>query len=278
MFSRKETMRKAKLSLIASVAVGLLAVTTAGVSTYAWFNSVANITVSEDDKDLSISVAAPEDIEISNTQVYMYRGNPSGTSVAGTPYTLVSTVEARTIDDFYPGEQITFAIKVTTGTAIDSGSMDLTYRGFSLANRVIQSDTSKVVNILSAIKVSAGANGSGSYPGMTQILTPLARGSEYTLASLDRVGETDNYYKENTISDAVDSVSIGTTTGYFFYTIEFLNVPSTFYKETTIGGDDIYVTPSNDSATRYFSGNNAGSSTCYERLNFDVTSADITII
>lgn len=271
-------MRKAKLSLIASIAVGLLAITTAGVSTYAWYNATTSPSIITENEECDITINTPDPIEVSNPQVYMYRGDPTGTSVTGTPYTLVDNVAARTLSNFYPGDKVTFAIKVTaTSGSISAGSMDLTYRGFSLSNRVIQGQTTKVVNILSAIKVGVGANGTGAYPSMTEKVSPIARGSEPLLSSLTRVDTTTSYYKQVTINGAVSDVAIGSSTAYFFYTVEFINTPSTFYKETTSGGGEIYTTPANDNSTRYFTGNNSGSSTCYEGLKFNVTSASITV-
>ena len=271
-------MRKARASLIAALCIGLLAVVTAGVSTYAWFQSGTNANIVSDDDDVDITITAPDDVEVSNTEVYMYRGDPTSKNVTS-HYTLVDTVLKRTIENFYPGEKITFAIKVT-GTTITSGSMDLTYRGYSLSNRTIygtSGESLKVISILSAIKVMTGANSTGSYPSMTQKLTPLARGSEPLLSSLTRVSATTSYYKQATINNAIDSVSIGATTAYFFYTIEFLNTASTFYLEKNSTGSSNITTPTDASGTRYFTGDNSGGSTCYEGLKFDITSAAITV-
>ena len=269
---------KRKLSLIGTIISSLVMVGTASVATFAWFQASAAASVQTSSTSVDISVSAPPDVEVSNPAVFMYRGNPTGKTV-DTHYTAVSTVEARKISNFYPGEVVTFAIKVTaTSGSISNGSMSLTYQGFSLSNRTIyDSDPLKVVNILSAIKVSTGANSTGTYPSMTEKLSPLERGDEFELSDLTQVGDTAKYYKEDTIGDAISNLSIGGVNGYFFYTIEFLNTPDTLYIEkNSTGGAKIPVTGS-DGETRYFTGGDTGSSTCYENLVFEITTAAITV-
>lgn len=272
-------MRKARASLITSIMIGLFAVTTAGVSTYAWFQANASATITATGDTTTITVSAPDDIEVSNTAVYLYRGNPSGKNVTS-HFTLVNSVGARTVEDFYPGDLLTIAIKVTAGSNINSGSMDLTYWSFSNSQREIYGSSGYVVNIASAIKVSAAANGTGSYPSVNEVLSPINRdGVQLSSLTLYDDGSDDDtrYYFEDDITDAIDGDSIGTTTGYFFYTIEFLNTRATFYKETDSSGNVLNETPADDEDTRFFTGNNSGSSTCYEGLRFFIKSANITI-
>ena len=71
-------MRKAKLGLIASVTVGLLAVCTAGVSTYAWFQATANATVTATSNNTTITVTKPDEFVF-----YGYRGNTDSTHNIG---------------------------------------------------------------------------------------------------------------------------------------------------------------------------------------------------
>ena len=278
-------MKKGRAGLIFSISVGLTAILAASVSTYAWFVAESNASVEAVSDSAEITVAAPDPVNVSNPEVYMYRGNPSGTSVTSTPYTTVSSVGLRTITDFYPGDQITFAIKVTaTSGTISSGSMNLTYQAYHLLNREIYGDSSKVVTILSAINVSTGTSTDGSYPAaMTNKLTPAARGG-IAKSSLTAVG-SENKYKlttPGTIPNAVNNASFGAATAYFFFTILFSNVETTYYKEVTSKNGEVYNTPgdytSDSSAvTRYFTGSNSGSSSCYEGLNFNITAANITV-
>ena len=272
-----KTTKKSRMTLFASLGVSLVAVLASAISTFAWFQADAAATINAEGDEAEITVAAPDPIEVSNPELYVYRGEPTNKTVSS-DYTKVTSAALRTTSNFYPGEKVTYAIKVnaTEGT-ISSGSMNLTYQGYSLSNRVLQGAITKVINILSAIKVTTGANGTGSYPSMTEKLSPIARGSEPLLSSLSRVSTTSSYYKEATINSAINGASIASTTAYFFATVEFLNTTSTFYKEVTSGGADIHTTPKNDSSTRYFSGNNSGSSTCYEGLKFILTTFALTV-
>ena len=162
---------KRKLSLMWTIISSIAMVGTASVATFAWFQASAAASVETASTSVDITVSAPDDVEVSNPDVYMYRGDPAGKTV-DTHYTAVSTVEARTISNFYPGDKVTIAIKVTaTSGTINSGNMNLTYRGYSLSNRTIYNTSGaglKVINICSAIKVTAGANGTGAYPSMTE--------------------------------------------------------------------------------------------------------------
>lgn len=273
-------MRKSKTKLIFTLAVALLSVLTMGVSTYAWFQANASVNIQTESDEATITVSAPDPIAVSNPAIYMYRGTPTGTSVTGTPYTLVSTEQLRTISDFVPGEQVTFAIKVTaTSGTISSGSMNLGYQAYHLLNREIQGNSSKVVTILSAINLSTGTSTNGAYPAsMIDKLTPVARGG-IAKSSLTQVNATAKYRltTPGSISNAVNNASFGASTAYFFFTITFVNTSSTFYAETNSSGTVINTTPTSDASTRYFSGSNSGSSTCYENLNFNITSAAITV-
>lgn len=270
-------MRHAKASLIASIAIGLLAISTAGVSTFAWFQSNASATVTAESDDVEITVSKPDDISVSNTQIFMYRGNPTGTNVSS--YTQVASVGARTITDFYPGEFLTIAIAVSAANSknITTGSMDLTYRAFSHQNRVIQGNTSYLVNISSAISVKTGANGTGDYPSMTEIVEPASRDG-IAKSSMTAAG-SGLYYKQTKVTDAISGESIGANTGYFFYTIEFKNTTDTFYQETDSSGEEVKTTPENDNDTRFFKvgASGTGSSIAYEGLDFNITLAEITI-
>ena len=63
-------MRKAKASLIATIAIGLLAISTAGVSTYAWFQAASQVQIQASGDSTTITVAKPDDYEF-----YAYNGN-----------------------------------------------------------------------------------------------------------------------------------------------------------------------------------------------------------
>ena len=277
-------MRKAKASLITSVVIGLLAVCTAGVSTYAWFQANASATISASESSCDITVSAPDDIDVDTTSVYMYEGDADGLNVDD-DFTPVPNAEDRVLNNFWPGDIVTFAIKVASeGRDIATGSMNITYRALHLSNRTIQGTSgasTRVVSILSAINISTGANASGDYPAsLTDAKTPDSRTGELFSDIEDNDIEIDDityYYKEDSVEDAIDDETIGDDVGYFFYTIEFKDVEDTYFIETDSGGVALKDTPRDDESTRFFTGANAGNSTCYEGLIFNVTAIDISI-
>ena len=274
-----------KIKMMAMIGFSLISVASLAVATYAWFVALPPATFSSG----TLTVEAPPDVEVTSSQVFMYVGDASAKTVDSdyTQLDLDAAIATRTVEGLNPGDTVTFAVKVTAST-IATGTMDLIYRSYSLSNRTIRnSSPAKVVNMRSAIQISTGANGTGAYPSMGEALAPLARGSEYALSSLTQVGSSMSYYKQDTVSNAINGASIGNTVGYFFYTIKFVNTEDTFYLETDSGGNAKITTPKSDASsssgasptpvTRYFTGSDSGSSTCYEGLKFSITKVAIKL-
>ena len=158
-------MRKAKLGLIASVTVGLLAVCTAGVSTYAWFQANANATVSATNNSTTITVTKPNDYAF-----YYY--NKNGLSNYGSPVgTFASDFSAVTagqlatvtnLDNMYPGQALTFVVSVESVTSAnlkitkvksnDSTAQPITQKRYQYVSDI---DKGTEINIGSAINVYA---------------------------------------------------------------------------------------------------------------------------
>ena len=124
-------MKKARASLIASVAIGLLAISTAGVSTYAWFQANASATINATSASTTITVSKPDDYTF-----YAYKGNKldswdsSGTFnndfVALTTSSLVNTYTS--FEGIYPGKNMIFALPP------QSSAMDSSENPMSLAS------------------------------------------------------------------------------------------------------------------------------------------------
>ena len=280
---------KRKLSLIGTIISSLVMVGTASVATFAWFTASAAASVQTSSTSADVTVSSPDDIHPDTVSVFMYHGADVSSKDVDDydnddpdEYHIVSTSSLRTINNFYPGDVLTFAIKVEAedDEIINIGSMDLTYQAYHLINREISGDNTKVVTILSAINVSTGVSTDGTYPSMTNQLTPAARGgiaksSLTIISSGDDVGKY-SLTTPGSITNAINNASIGANAGYFFFTIKFINVPSTFYSEVDSSGKPVYTTKT-DPTTRFFSGSNSGSSSCYENLNFNITKAAITV-
>ena len=125
-------MRKAKASLIASVVIGLLAVSTAGVSTYAWFQatSVATVTATTQGST-SITVNKPDSAAFyayKGNKLYDYDGNGQvdsahsfQNSFSSDFYPIQSSTDLAALTSLtgiYPGQKLFFALKITSPTAV----------------------------------------------------------------------------------------------------------------------------------------------------------------
>ena len=272
-----------KTKMLTMIVLSVISIASLAVASYAWFVVYPPATFASG----TLTVEAPPDVEVTDSEVFMYHGDASAKTVDSdyTQLDLNADIATRTVGGLTPGDSVTFAVKVTA-TTIATGTMDLTYQSYSLSNRTIRSSSpTKVVNMRSAIRIQTGVNATGAYPSMSTALSPLARGSEYALSSLTQDGSSMLYYKEDTVTNAINGASVGDTTAYFFYTIKFMNTQSTFYKETDSSGNEQITTPSSDTTsgvtptpkTRYFTGSNDGSSTCYEGLKFSITKVAIKL-
>ena len=108
-------MRKAKLSLIATIAVGLLAISTAGVSTWAWFQTNASATVTTESTSTTITVSKPDDYTFCS-----FKGNEvddyTPTNSFATDFReLTTTSDVNTYTNFVgikPGKTMLFCVKI----------------------------------------------------------------------------------------------------------------------------------------------------------------------
>ena len=66
---------KMKLSLVASCALSLLAVTSASISTFAWFSASADVEIEASTSSTTITVSAPDELEVATPKIYAYNEN-----------------------------------------------------------------------------------------------------------------------------------------------------------------------------------------------------------
>lgn len=169
-------MRKTKLNLIAALAVGLLAVSTAGVSTYAWFQAQSQVQIDTTESYTNITVNKPE----SDFEYYAYRGNRTPSHKCGETdvdgdksYTFsddfISLTSSNVASEtnleslgFYPGKSFTFALKISSLTASTSTIAFATSKVISnnatkqsLSHERYVKNTTKKVNVGWAINLHA---------------------------------------------------------------------------------------------------------------------------
>lgn len=284
-------MRRARASLIASVAIGLLAVTTAGVSTWAWFQTNSAASVETEGDEVEITAVAPDDIELGAAEFYSYNGNGangytgsiSSSATIASNFTLVSAASITTIP--VPGNKMTFAVKVSSTNSINITNVDLqiiSYSTVEKTNRLVVnndgtgieqiSSVNKYVKIEEAIDIYAHVNSTGTF------------GTEGTTDGF-QFDYANPFNKSTTNLSLVPSSErtvTGSTTVYAFFTIVFSNDNTTFYKEFKQHGDssyldDLYTTPANDDNPRYFHKETTGNSSCYEGMSFTLTNIKIVV-
>ena len=74
-------LRKGKIQLFGMTAIAILSVCTLGVTTYAWFQAEADVSIYADPSETTINVQAPEDIKF-----YYFKGNGSPGTAEYTGY------------------------------------------------------------------------------------------------------------------------------------------------------------------------------------------------
>ena len=295
-------MRKAKLSLIASIAVGLLAITTAGVSTWAWFEANANATVSGTNNNSTLLVSKPDDYVF-----YSYRGNRTYDYVPENegndfdddfiPITSDEALAAETdLTGIYPGQNLTFAIRITN---IASASLkinkiksnDSTMEGIS-RDRVVWQNTTKKINIGWAINIhstflttttgyssyvndpSTGSADKFLYDELDGV--PAHSRANYLAAS----STTDNVITLSTPIEIFNSSSLnGSGDTYIFYSVVFSNSNTTFFQEmaSNSGSADEVDIPPSGAGARYFKKVTTGNSNCYGGLSFALTELELVM-
>ena len=276
-------MRKAKASLIASIAIGLLAVSTAGVSTYAWFYATGSVSIGEIGSSTKINVNKP-----SNEYSYFaYRGNRNLNHVPGetdidedgkfnfsddfvtlSNSTVSSETNLETLG-FYPGRSFSFCVKVnglTSGVSSVSFSTtkvisnDAVKQGGGLLHRYVQGTDNQEINVGWAINIHAKIVNSdtvkntdyvdfvGDDPDSEEYLNKYEDKFAFSKSSTGLY----DYKKledagDNNVMDLslplVEPTVAQASSVCIFYRISFSKADSTLYKEVDESGDYLIEPP-----------------------------------
>lgn len=276
-------MRKARASLITSLLIGLAAVATAGVSTYAWFRANANVTIVANSSSTTITVTKPDDYAL-----YAYRGNKSydydgsGASRLSAPtgtfsndFYLIDTTaknaDLMNLTGMCPGESYTFCL---TASDLSNGDPVSLFLKSLISNDIIKQggahhryrhgSSAVDINVGWAINLYSWASSSNtgyathitSNAGLTDLFDYSYDPSFNTTTNPDPLSDTgtgDDHvmdFSENPIS-----IYDGTATGssiYVFYRIEFENTNSSLYQEVSSSGSKILPSTDTSNVDRYF--------------------------
>jgi hypothetical protein len=272
---------KFKLSLLGSIGVSLLAVSTAAVSTFAWFRAEADVQVSAASSDpVSITVSKPDDINISvTTTLYSFNGNNApgyihtneNVTFDPTPSTGTFTEItdfATAIDGLMPGRSKTFCIKVHGDKSFDSLTLTLkafsdsadndTYKRYKMTNSTTASDS--YLKMSEAIKFNGVCNTSGTF-------SKSATSGESLVANTTKITGS----------------NLNNADVYFFYTLIFVDSEDTRYIEYNKVNSVFSVAYTTSDASTYATGNryflkdNTGNNSCFEGLSFTITQFEVSI-
>ena len=270
-------MRKAKASLIASVVIGLLAVSTAGVSTYAWFTAQINVNVSSSTSDSSsITVSRPDDL---TGECLEYMGNTSNgylTKGSETRFATVSASSFGTISNLKPGYKASYLMKVKGATAYK-----LTLTGFTpgsdsnlhiIGGSPNYSDTNVRISAAHGINIyckSYTTENHANYLGWVEDTAEL-NSSTY-----------DKFKYNGSMTSAVlndDATATSASSfAYIYFTVTFDDHSPSFYTEYDKAGTGAKPLGYDGSGTRYFLQDDNGNSNCFKGLSFRITSLQIDI-
>lgn len=260
-----------KGSLIYATIVSVACVFTAGVSTFAWFQAQAGVSLTMGNSPTKVTVDNGFNAEIgaefyfyNNNGANGYEGNPSISFPED--FTKVTAPAHTRLSGVYPGYKMTFAIK--TEMTMELGQLRLTITGLDDVAAGVFSDRWDVTEIHSktsnnrialarAINIYTGASSSvGALPELTSGFTYLPGQTKYEIFQ--------------------GSASAGDT--YLFYTVEFDG--SVKYDECSSvnGGDIIYRNSDYSSITgeRFFVRSGSGNSNCFEGKGFNIPQLTIS--
>ena len=282
-------MRKAKLSLIASIAIGLLAISTAGVSTYAWFVATNSAGSTATTESTTISTSKPNEYAF-----YAYKGNSASHTYTGTftsdfdAITSSNIAEKTTFNKFYPTKAMTFAIKMTSCTVGSPITLNLTKVTSNTINkqdgtkhRYIRT-SSKEINVGWAVDVytKCVATANSNYNDLINSTSTLSAGDKFTCTSANdttylAASSTTNNVITLSTPKSLYNANATATTMYLFYTVYFTNANTTWYKEVD-GSGNVLKEPSS-AATRYFDLDTSnGNSNCFAGLSFALNELSLT--
>ena len=281
-------MRKAKLSLIATIAVGLLAISTAGVSTWAWFQTNASATVTAESTSTTITTAKPDEYAF-----YAYKGNRDSshslTNTFSTDFTLItsSNLAAETsLTGIKPGDIKTYCIVISGHDTSKNVSLNITkitsndayMESSGVKHRYIHGGSVEI-NIGWAINIYSTAATSNASSGYSTFVTSATGTDKFNYYNNNRstllAGTSDGNAINLSTPISIYNDAVANSTVYLYYSVVFTNVNSTLYKEVDSSGNSLFV-PSTDNTRRFMLYNDSDSafektrynSNCYQGLTF----------
>ena len=295
-------MRRARASLIASVVIGLLAVTTAGVSTYAWYQVNSDAVVATQNTSTTITAAKPDEYAF-----YAYRYNASSsygtvtnhgasTSDFETDFTTITSSNVSTLTSLSglnPGQSMVYCIKVTGATVGNPISLNIhtlisntaIKQGITYNNGVSDveqhryyvtaenQNTGTEINVGWAIDIYSMSSTDGT--GYESFLTSsgLADKFNYSKSSLGELNNAGTGSAPNKIVTLGSDIEIynqnaAATTVYVFYRVYYSDAATTFFKEINVKGYNVEET--SDNRRFLYVGDSTGTSNCYGGLKFQL--------
>lgn len=283
--------KKAKATLIYTLALSLVAVFSASISTFAWFQATAEVNVETSSTSTTITTSKPDDYTF-----YYYNkngtanyGSPSGTF--GSDFTQVtsSSLEAgkTSFTEFIPGQKLTFALYIENVqnillkiTKIKSNNA---YQQASKHRYICGGSTE--INICESIDIYSHYCTSDSMSYTTFItsptgdkFTPTSATAETALAysSISSNVRTLTAAKQIEIFNVTSSTLTSKKNVYVFYTVYFSTASGILYKEyNESSATNELIVPSTED-TRYFQQNNSGTNNCYAGLDFALNELALT--
>lgn len=247
--------KRKRYSLVFATVVAFCSVCTAGVSTFAWFQAQANVSISATNSSTTISVSNPD----ADFSMSVYRYDPANTGSA-IPYKPASassatwsdfkdtggnTISTRTL---WAGYSVTYCLKSTLtgiprkmklGTVDHTNARDTTHER---RNTSKTDDSTGNIDLCEAILVFGAAFASATNPTDSQIQAFLGKKDTDSAESM--------YSYTQSRAETIDSVGKEATPDgsqylFFFLTVHFSNAKTTLYQATTdhTGNTREYETP-----------------------------------
>lgn len=304
-----QSKKKSRAVLITSIGISLFAALSMGVSTFAWYQASINAIIGHDPSTTAVSVSSPEVYDISSPEVYVYSRNGSNgyitdttSPASGSIYDDTNLINFEKIDlsvpeeaallnvgNLLPGRRMTFGLKITTEdhvSLIKSATLSLVdyttrnnnYRkvlsavteGSTGTQATYPNGQDKIIRIEDIVKMYGAVNTTGSFVEPTS--------GDVSLGNYDKTYTAGTGFREKQYDCDVEIAkgnSLNSISVCLFFTLEFSNVGTTWYKEYTKTGNNYNscyeIISSTYTGNRFFhqDGSN-GSSTCYEGLRFTI--------
>ena len=274
-------MSKEKNGLIFAISLGLVAIFSASVATFAWFRADAQVTIETTSEAVNITVQAPSEDQV-DIEAKIYKSSLNGLSGYTTTSESIGNFNFNSNDagvatgsdlntyNIWPGYRKTYCIKAHASKAVKMRIKLVSSTGISVTN-----DSARHISGGNYIRIENAIKIAHSYSSSQAWVVPSGDAFTYS----DNTGAAalaDEYVIESSGSAVQDA--------YFFFTIEFDNNAPKYTEYKTSGYDSTsnniqYDTPSNTTGVhRYFKYDSAnGNHNCYEGLGFNIDQLTVEV-